>query len=139
MAIGRKFVGYFIVGSLAAGVDLCLFWLLVRAGIAILPAAATSVTIAVCVNFVLLSALVYRRAILHWQRFALFASWSAVGIAANSVLSYWLIDLGLHILLGKALAILAVFVVNFAFNTLVTFAGGEPAGEIESRPGRHPG
>ena len=126
MELAKKFVGYFAVGSIAAAIDLGLFWLLVRVGIAILPAAATSVSVAVCANFLMLSLLVYRLELLHLKRFVLFVSWSALGIAANSALSYWFISLGLHILIGKALAILAVFLVNFTFNTAVTFAKLDP-------------
>ena len=126
MELAKKFVGYFAVGSIAAAIDLGLFWLLVRFGIAILPAAATSVSVAVCANFLMLSLLVYRLELFHLKRFVLFVSWSALGIAANSALSYWFIGLGLHILLGKALAILAVFLVNFTFNTAVTFAKLDP-------------
>ena len=122
MELARKFVGYFAVGTIAAAIDLGLFWLLDRIGVAILPAAAASVSVAVCANFLMLSLLVYRLELFHLKRFALFVSWSALGLAANAALSYWFIGLGMHILLGKALAILAVFLVNFTFNTAVTFA-----------------
>ena len=123
---GRTFASYFIIGLSATAVDLGLFLLLRMAALPISVAAMISVTIAVCYNYVLLSYFAYKVTAASRRRFVIFFSWAIVGIILNTALTFLLAERAMiWPPLAKTISIAVVFLVNFAFNTFVTFAGTE--------------
>lgn len=127
-----KLMGYGLTGGIAAIVDAGGFALLLRAGLGVAAAGATSFCAAAVVNYILSSRLVFTGRT-SAQGFSLFFVVALIGLSVNLGITlagvYWF---GLPPLLAKIAGIGIAFLVNFALNLRIVF---RPSGAAAPRPG----
>lgn len=156
-AVSLKAASFALVGVLNTAVDYCVF-LLARAAlersvatlavferladwcrcskpetILLIAANMTSWIVAVSVSYILNSSITFAAESgrkLRWRHYLTFAASGIAGLIVNTaVLVFAAAILLLPVVLAKALAILASFVVNFLLSHFVVFGSrGEPAG-----------
>ncbi|WP_075217554.1 GtrA family protein [Mongoliimonas terrestris] len=118
-----RLVGYVATGGLAAIVDVGGFALLVRAGMAVTPAAVLSFAVAMGVNYVLTSRLVFSHR-LSTRRLLLFVLVALVGLTVNvSVTTVAATAMALPPVLAKIAGVGVAFLLNFFMNALIVFRG----------------
>jgi putative flippase GtrA len=123
-----KLLRYFGVGAVAAAVDIGLFGIFARClGFPWFPVALFSFTLATFVNYFLSVRHVFTSGVRFapHQEFVLTFAISAVGLALNQGMLWWLIE-GFHIdiLFSKVLATGTVFFWNFAGRNFFIFREG---------------
>lgn len=116
-----KLLRYGVTGGIAAIVDAGGFELLLRAGLGIAAAGATSFCVAALVNYALTSHFVFGQGKTAFGFLAFFAA-ALVGLSVNLGVTlagvYWL---GLPPLAAKILGIGTAFLINFALNMGIVF------------------
>jgi putative flippase GtrA len=120
-----KLSRYFLTGGAAAVVDAGGFSLLYYVGVATLPAAIASFTIAAIVNFVLTARFVFgQRPSGHG--FTLFFLAALVGLTVNVGVTLAAVELlGLPPVIAKIVGIGTAFSLNFLLNLLIVFRAKE--------------
>jgi putative flippase GtrA len=123
----RQAGGYFVVGGLAAVVDISLFHVLVRQSDAVLASAIASFLVAAAFNYSLSSVWVYRRDWRSWRRAAAFLLFAIVGLCVNAGVTLWLVAaFGLLPTLAKVGGVAVAFGANFLMNTFIVFKRVDP-------------
>ena len=118
----RQAGAYFVVGGLAAVVDICLFHLLVRPSGQVLASAIGSFLVAAAFNYALSAAWVYRRNWRSWRRAGAFLLFATVGLCVNAGVTLWLVSaFGLLPTLAKVGGVAVAFGANFLMNTFIVF------------------
>lgn len=119
--LGEKAGGYFVVGGLAALVDLGAFHWLSTYIDSIVLAAAASFIVAAAFNYSLASMFVYRTRFSS-RRAAMFLLGATLGLAVNASTTGILAHaLGIAPVLAKMGGIGTAFALNFLVNTFVVF------------------
>ncbi len=120
-----KFLRYFFTGGVAAIVDAGGFALLHKVGIATLPAAVASFSVAAIVNFLLTSRFVFRQHATG-RRFTLFLVAALFGLTVNvGVTMLTIMYFGIDPILAKIVGIGAAFFINFLLNLCIVFRKSE--------------
>jgi putative flippase GtrA len=118
----RQAGAYFVVGGLAAVVDISLFHVLVGQSGAVLASAIASFLVAAAFNYSLSSAWVYRRDWRSWRRAGAFLLFATVGLCVNAGVTLWLVSaFGLQPTLAKVGGVAVAFGANFLMNTCIVF------------------
>ena len=118
----RQARGYFVVGSLAAVVDISLFHLLAGRSGEVLGSAVASFLVAAAFNYSLSSAWVYRRDWRSWRRAGAFLLFAVVGLCVNAGVTLWLVSsFGLPPTPAKVGGVAVAFGANFLMNTFIVF------------------
>lgn len=129
----RQAGGYFVVGGLAAVVDIVLFHLLVRQFGVVLASAVLSFLVAAAFNYSLSSAWVYRRDWRSWRRAGAFLVFAMLGLCVNAGVTLWLVSaFGLLPTLAKVGGVAVAFGANFLMNTFIVFSGSTPGTSSDS-------
>jgi putative flippase GtrA len=122
-----KLVRYFLVGGVAAAVDIGLFaWFAGRMGFDYLAVGFCTFVLATLVNYVLSIRFVFRSGIRFERRheIALVFAISGVGLVVNQAMLFAAIGmLQLPLLLGKVVATGTVFLWNYAARSHFVFRG----------------
>lgn len=123
----RQAGAYFVVGGLAAVVDISLFHLLMGHWGLVLASAIASFLVAAAFNYSLSSAWVYRRDWRSWRRAGAFLLFAMVGLCVNAGVTLWLVSaLGLPPTLAKVGGVAVAFGANFLMNTFIVFQRVDP-------------
>ncbi len=117
-----KFLRYVLTGGIAAIIDVGGFALLLRTGLAIPVAGATSFCAAAGVNYLLTSRFVFRRAS-HSRGFAVFLGMATLGLLVNVGVTWVAAEhLPIAPVIAKILGVGVAFLLNFFLNTFVVFS-----------------
>ncbi len=129
-----RFVRYFLVGGIAAAVDIGIFAIFAKIlGYDYLAVAAVGFTLATLVNYVLSVRHVFESGVRFGRRqeIGLVYLVSGVGLAINQLVLYLGIDvLGQEMILAKLVATGVVFVWNYAIRSRFVFRPVNPAKTI---------
>lgn len=118
---------YFVTAGLAAIVDIGGFVLLVGAGMALVPAAASSFVVAALVNYLASSRFVFG-APASVRGFGRFFAGALAGLAINVGVTFLAAtQLGLVPALAKTVGVGVAFLANFAINATLVFPGAGAA------------
>lgn len=117
----RRFVGYGMTGGLAAVIDLGLFLLFERAGMAVPLAAAASFLIAAVGNFISSSLLVFATPV-TLRRFGRFLSVASVGLAINVGVTWLAYEALGWPAASKAIGIGTAFGFNYLAHSFLVFS-----------------
>ncbi len=120
MLSGKRFIGYFLTGGMAAVIDLGLFLVFEGAGMAVPLAATASFLVAALFNFGSSSLLVFRTP-LTLRRFGRFMSVASVGLAINVGVTWLLFSLIASPALSKLIGIGTAFAFNYVAHSLIVF------------------
>lgn len=127
--LSRHVAGFLVVGAIAFGIDLGVFWMLVEAGMEPAPTAAFSLFVAGCANYQMSGRWVFGfggRSRL--ASFGLFFLGVAAGMAASALLVAVLPpSTGMPVLAAKLVASVGVTFWNFWFRRQVIFRAGRLA------------
>ena len=122
---------YFLVGGVAAGVDIGLFLLFAKGlGLPYLRVAAATFVIATLVNYILSVRFVFRSGQRFGRRWeiALVYVVSGVGLALNQAILFACVEMAhLGLLLAKLTATGTVFFWNYLARRFFVFGSGRPA------------
>ena len=120
--LARQAIGYFIVGGLAAVVDIGLFHLLKPSFQGVLLPAVTSFLVAAVFNYSLSAMWVYRRDWRSLRRAGAFLFFASIGLCVNAGVTLWLATtLPIPATLAKVGGVAVAFGVNFLMNTFIVF------------------
>ena len=118
----RQAAGYFVVGGLAAVVDISVFHLLVGRSGQVPASAIASFLVAAAFNYLLSAGWVYRRDWRSWRRAGAFLVFATVGLCVNASVTVWLASaFGLPPTLAKFGGVVVAFGANFLMNTFIVF------------------
>lgn len=126
--LSTQFFRYFVVGSVAFGVDFALLYLLTElAGLYYLFSASLAFMAGIAVNYALSVSWVFKHRSIdnRVHEFALFAVIGILGLVFNAALMWLFTELaGLHYLESKMVAAVLIFLFNFGARKALLFSAG---------------